>query len=424
MVLLTCSVLLFVHPIGAKLFYPGADGQIMELFAPQLWYNGYWKNPGWLNMSIVTSKSNDVRGKLVLLNEIVAPYEHDLRTHSARGVAGIVVLRDRTGEPGQNMYLLDLSDQNSITVPVVEVFQSKKSKNALVGLQDNTELIVELLPDPNPWKKVNENRFQMGANIFLSLFELAIISIALFRLYQFWSYEGIRPSIAQICLSLELTATLLRLGYTFVDPFWTYRMMHNTASSFLVTIHIPFSLSSAILLSFFWAESLTKTSVKATPFISQYKRTAIIVCAALFVGEIACYILRILVASSKMAISPNTVAAIFYLVVSLIVTGCYIACAISILRRIGRASAKHNVIRRMTVRFVASTTGYIILLFVDFYSIFRLNWAWSFKIVFNMVFLCFNIAALLQVMGFKPIESSRSRSRSFSAKNPKSNSAF
>jgi hypothetical protein len=28
------------------------------------------------------------------------------------------------------------------------------------------------------------------------------------------------------------------------------------------------------------------------------------------------------------------------------------------------------------------------------------------------------------VMGFKPIESSRSRSRSFSAKNPKSNSAF
>ena len=44
MVLLTCSVLLFVHPTGAKLFYPGADGQIMELFAPQLWYNGYWKN--------------------------------------------------------------------------------------------------------------------------------------------------------------------------------------------------------------------------------------------------------------------------------------------------------------------------------------------------------------------------------------------
>jgi hypothetical protein len=204
-----------------------------------------------MNMTMVTSKSTNLSGKLILLKGIAAPYEKHIRPFCAFDIAGIVILRDRSGEPGQSMFLVDVSDQKDINKPIVEIFQSPKSKNSLYELKDNIELDVSLYPDENGWKRVNENKFQLFANIFLSLFEMVIISICSYRLYQFWTFEGLRPSIGQICLLLELVATLLRFSFTIVDPFWTYRMFHNTANMFLLTIHIPFSLSAGILLTFF-----------------------------------------------------------------------------------------------------------------------------------------------------------------------------
>jgi hypothetical protein len=202
-------------------------------------------------MTMVDSKSESVQGKVVLLKEAQAPYERFLRPLSAKKVAGIVVVRDRSGEPGQNMYFVDLSDQSSINVPVVEVFQSKKARNSLFKLPENVEMSVNLYPEVNPWKTVNENKFQLVANIVLSLLELGIISIAVYRLVLFWRYEGLQLSLAQVCLTTELIATLLRLGYTMVDPFWSYRIYHNRASMFLLTLHMPFSLTAGILLTFF-----------------------------------------------------------------------------------------------------------------------------------------------------------------------------
>lgn len=149
------------------------------------------------------------------------------------------------------MFLVDGSDRKRLKIPVFETMVRDRH-HEFTKLGPDTR--VTMFPQPNHYDLKARRSFQLFANLFQSFFEMAIIVLGLYRLRQFFYFsEGqfIFLSIGPVCIVLEIIGALLRLAYTTVDPFYTYRMMPETASYILVTISFPFTLSAGILLTFF-----------------------------------------------------------------------------------------------------------------------------------------------------------------------------
>ena len=89
-------------------------------------------------------------------------------------------------------------------------------------------------------------------NLVLSFWEMGIIFLGSYRIYQFYALAGLPwLAVAPICCAFEVAAAILRFAYTIVDPFFTYRMMSDSASNIMITISFPFSEAAGILLTLF-----------------------------------------------------------------------------------------------------------------------------------------------------------------------------
>lgn len=169
------------------------------------------------------------------------------------------------------MYIVDGTDRRDIVIPVVEIVYPRSQP--LNKLPDGTE--VSIHPGTNRHKKGQDSPFQLVMNLVQSLWELAIISLGLYRVYQFYGVEQLQfLSVAPICCLLEVIAASLRLAYTCVDPFFTYRMLSNPVSLVLITLSIPFSESGGILITFFctFLFIYTNSAAKASVLFSWRKK--------------------------------------------------------------------------------------------------------------------------------------------------------
>jgi hypothetical protein len=390
----------------AQLTYPHPSGPV-EVRAIQLWYNGFWKHPGWINGTLVdvdAEGSVPIQNNIAVIVGVLAPYEKVIRKYTELGAKAILILRDRGGTPGQGMYLIDGSDQKSLNVPVVEVYQFKTAKKSLYEAMKNhlsTGLPVTIWPQTNEWKTCNENAFQAVWNVILSFMEILILMVAFKRLHEWWEAPRLSVvSIGPICIILEVISALIRLAYTSVDPFWSYRMLPDLGSQILMTAHLPFMFSSGILLTFFWAETLLTTRIKVSPFISEYRKSAFAVIAMLFVLEIACTTARLLVPVTSF--NPGYLVQVFYVLVAIVLTVCYLVCAIQLARRLQAISKRKVYIRQMALRFSISTSGYILIIITIALSLAFISNPWGRKILSNGLFLGANLTALLQVYSFRP----------------------
>lgn len=171
-----------------------------------------------------------------------------LRKLASKRPLAVVTVQNAGGEAGGGMYAVDGHERRSINYPVAETYATKKAN--FTAIPDGTFVHIPL--DPNKHKVVNDSPLHPVLMTFFSLWELAIISIGVFRIRQFyynehWSLLSIGP----LCLLLDLAAAAIRLAHTCIDPFWSQRMMHTAVQSALMTLHFPFSLSSGILLTFY-----------------------------------------------------------------------------------------------------------------------------------------------------------------------------
>jgi len=150
------------------------------------------------------------------------------------------------------MYYNDGLDRRGIDCVVLETFMN--GEHDASSIPEGTFLEIEV--EENPWKRVKDTKFQVFASSLLSCWEFCIIVMGFYRLYQFYTSGASIGSIGPLCLLFEIGAVLIRLAYTLVDPFWTYRMLHTTASNIIFTAHYPFGLCSGILLTFYCASIL------------------------------------------------------------------------------------------------------------------------------------------------------------------------
>jgi hypothetical protein len=350
---------------------------------------------------MVLSSSTEKSGKIVVVRDVAAPYDRYILREIRAGAKAIVFLRDRTGVPGQTMYLVTGSDQGDLTVPCVEIFQPISDiLDPLAKIIPLEGLEVSIWPERNRWKDANEKTaFQVIFNVVHSFMSFAVMLIGVYRLIQWWTpKDAVWWSIGPVCIILEIIGGAIRMAYTLIDPIWTFRLLPDGASV-LLTLNLPFTFSSGILLSFFWAETLNANKVSASPFISDYKRSAIGLCVLLFIAEIITDSTRVVLPVTSF--NPAYVSQGLYVLTSAILTVCYIVCAVKIRNKLAELSGRRRKIRNMTIRFVGSTAGYIAFCIFIIALIPLINQPWPFKLLLNGTVLAGNWWSLLQVYSFK-----------------------
>lgn len=365
---------------------------------------------------MVLSDSSNKVGKIVMIRNIAAPYQRRLLTEIEAGASAIVVYRDRTDTPGLAMYYKRMGfDERKLTVPVVEAFEDFSLAHSLDkfrGQITSAGIQVSILPEENKWKKMNDlSGVQIFINVLLSSMEIGILFIAVHRVYIWhrFSPTGLL-SIGPVCIFLESIAAALRLANTLVDPFTSFRTLPTPFTEILLTAYLPFQLSAGILLTFFWAETLTSNQVQAVPFISEYKVSCFIAIAVLFVGEIVSSTVRNILPVSSF--NPAYVVEAFYGIVCIVLTVCYLMCAKQISDRLKRSRAPKTHIRWLTFRFALSSGGYITFVILIILLIWFIGNPWGYKLIFSILFLNANVTALMQVWAFVPPSYAKKTSQS------------
>lgn len=355
---------------------------------------------------MVTDDSNRKMGNIVLVVNAVAPYDSFIERQVRSGAKAVVFLRDRSGVPGQTMYVVTGRSQAHLTIPVVEIFQVVSNTKYPLSkmLSKDGGLEVSLWPQENEWKVANDKTgFQVTLNLFVCLWAIGIICVGLLRLNEWWSGPGWRfVTIGTVCIVLELISAVLRIALCIVDPFWSFRILSDPAQNILITANLPFTFAAGILLTFFWAETLKSQRIRASPFISEYRKIAIGVVIFLFVAEITTAIVRWKLASYS-AFNPTWITQALYVITSIVLTICYVICAVKIRERLREIGGnKKQKVRNMTMRFVGSTVGYLSFSVFLIALIPCLNYPWAFKCLLNGVAIASNFWSTLQVYSFRP----------------------
>lgn len=150
------------------------------------------------------------------------------------------------------------------------------------------------------------------------------------------------------------------------------------------------------------AETLRTTQIKASPFVSQYRTVAILACVVLFVIELVCTILRTVLPQTTYNATTASIA--FYIVVTVILTICYIATTVAIMKRINEMSANRSErIRLMTVRFLLSSVGFVATIILEICAAILQGDPWGAIVSYPLLFAALNFTTLLQVLGLRPI---------------------
>lgn len=181
-----------------------------------------------------------------------APLEGVIDSAQKAGAVAALFYRVSTvDQPGSAMYIVDGSDRRRLKIPVFEAVVLRKD-HPVFDLPDGYE--VRMLPSRNIYFFKGKERFQWVANLVQSFLEMAILTIGFFRVRQFLLFKEIKFtifSIGPICIILDMIGALLRLAYTCVDPFYTFRMIPDRVAIVLVSVSLPFTITAGMLLSFY-----------------------------------------------------------------------------------------------------------------------------------------------------------------------------
>lgn len=155
------------------------------------------------------------------------------------------------------------------------------------------------------------------------------------------------------------------------------------------------------------AETLVKSNIKATPFISKFKWAAIAVIVVLFVIEAITTALR---AVFPRSVLPDYVSAVVAFIVDVTLVVCYISAAVAIARRIGKR--RKRIVRQMTIRITVSSLGYFICIAGIIAFALAFQNVWGRGMTLNAIFVGFNLAGLMQVLALKPAPQHKLKSSS------------
>eukprot|EP00027_Filamoeba_sp_ATCC50430_P007461 CAMPEP_0168554256 /NCGR_PEP_ID=MMETSP0413-20121227/7680_1 /TAXON_ID=136452 /ORGANISM="Filamoeba nolandi, Strain NC-AS-23-1" /LENGTH=350 /DNA_ID=CAMNT_0008584979 /DNA_START=333 /DNA_END=1385 /DNA_ORIENTATION=- len=224
---------------------------------------------------------------------------------------------------------------------------------------ENNNVTAVLYDDPNLWW---ENRKGFTAiTVLLEIANFGILGLCLLRLSQFIRKYGPQPSIPQICLWLEAVGSIMRILY-FVDPSFCRGIWNLSFAAFLNFTHPCWSLSAALLLTFYWEEVMQAAHIQAFPKLAKMKIPALICITILFILSIMCSIIR----SQHVNVETATVNTVIQLVYTTPVAVFFCYGAVRILRQLygtKSISKSSENLRRVTIMVAGIAASFFIIIF-------------------------------------------------------------
>lgn len=183
-----------------------------------------------------------------------------------------------------------------------------------------------------------------------------------------------------------------------VDPWFSRLVFTNDMSLVSATIHLPFFFTACILIMFYWYEMMSD-SLQATSFLSIYKYPAYITIGALYVVEIVTQLLRALIGGRV----PSYISSIFYGIVALVVSVCYLVTAGLLTRRIAQVSKDEKQTHKLILCTVACGVCFILMIINNVLILFPIYVSpHGFFFIGTTTYLWPTAISLVQTWAFRP----------------------
>mmetsp|Transcript_34617 Transcript_34617/g.81671 ORF Transcript_34617/g.81671 Transcript_34617/m.81671 type:complete len:612 (+) Transcript_34617:397-2232(+) len=168
----------------------------------------------------------------------------------------------------------DLRDTRSLARPVAVDITSRDMMALVDGLQAGLELVAELSPSPFPGRAAYGSWWYWLLSAVCTLQICTVFELAIAKLHAFARADGgLRASLPQMLLLLEILLCLLRFVFCTLDPFFSHWLIPFHGMAVLFTLSVTLStVSSALFLVFFLDAAASSGMASVTIADPRYRR--------------------------------------------------------------------------------------------------------------------------------------------------------
>eukprot|EP01122_Echinamoeba_exundans_P013948 TRINITY_DN6204_c0_g1_i1.p1 TRINITY_DN6204_c0_g1~~TRINITY_DN6204_c0_g1_i1.p1 ORF type:complete len:501 (+),score=28.03 TRINITY_DN6204_c0_g1_i1:99-1505(+) len=255
--------------------------------------------------------------------------------------SGIAAFLIADGQDGALGGLSTVPIPKSFPFPILGI--SRTSAGLLDTWTNTMNLTLRATVDPvsvvNPFFEILSGGGFWFCRLAIIFVSFGLIILAVGRLIQFYTALGkFELNVVNGVLMLELCGLALRLVYWAIGPLGSIPKVWNDESKDAWhTVSIPFAVNSTLLLTFFWWETVSYSSVKFSFSIETLKIPAIILCVLVFLVEI---IIDALVVGRSRIPNLAIINSAIYLVLGLALAIFFIVTSSRVLFRLLRISKR------------------------------------------------------------------------------------
>jgi len=185
------------------------------------------------------------------------------------GAVGILVVG---GNYGCFPYTLCQHDTTKVTVPVVEIDKSVVSFEDFKSFISRGSINITMIQDTsnNPCRAYYQSALFGIIQGVLMIANTLNICLCLLRLFQFmilYNYDGVYLTIANVCIAIELVASLVR-AVLIVDLYGGRNILPYNIYVALTIGVVPLNTITNVLIVMYWHEALINKRVTVSRFIT------------------------------------------------------------------------------------------------------------------------------------------------------------
>eukprot|EP01125_Pyxidicula_operculata_P005746 TRINITY_DN200_c0_g1_i11.p3 TRINITY_DN200_c0_g1~~TRINITY_DN200_c0_g1_i11.p3 ORF type:complete len:356 (+),score=62.74 TRINITY_DN200_c0_g1_i11:4786-5853(+) len=325
--------------------------------------------------------------------------------------------------PGSEIHYVKYYNYYEPRMPVATMSSDQHSqlKNTFQDLNVTVANATIVSLDPNEWTAVVSGPSEIFFNSFFGVACSICICLSGFTIYQFISTNTLQFNVATVCILIEIAGNIIRIPAVVYNPFG---LRGYAADEVLLTLHLPFSLITSILMIFFWQDLLNISfSDKVPKFLSdKYFIPAVVICILILSLEVILDIIRTQVYISDIKTTTYFLAGL-YTILFLILSIFYFITSYQVYKEfMGLVSAGGaKFFKMVSVRVIISSIGMFVTVIGGVLQLTVSDYPGGFYFSWFLIYLSMFIQSVSQITVFATKSRSRS-SKSKSATAPATNS--
>jgi hypothetical protein len=243
----------------------------------------------------------------------------------------------------------------------------------LMSIYSNVTVRIGGPAERNEWLIVRSSGWWIAVQVCFSLLSAFNASLALAKLIAFMREQGPQLSVAQMCLTLEWIANVLRLVNYALDPLFLQRGVLDAAgANILYSYHRPFFIASTLLLSLYWHQMLTEHRAKVSIGLTKARIPYIVVVIIIITVEFLTSGIRAAQGGGNLLDILIIISGIAYIIVCLAVSLYFVVIGAQVLKSLregskitGGQSKRQKALIRKTTTLVIANAAFIWVLILS-----------------------------------------------------------